>query len=347
MKNILLKYEDINSVNIGDYVQSLAAKQFFNNEETVLWNRDELKLYNLGTGKLVMNAWFTYKVENFIPSVDIEPLFVSFHLNSTCKKELLSDSEVVSYLRKYEPIGCRDVETARSLEKVNIKSYFSGCLTTTLGLSYKKELPKRDKIYIVDPLSYLPKGNGLGSIFSSLVRYFKNKGKIDLIISNYKKHNKFGIWSGKIGFGRVLLATETYYLLKQFIDEDVFLNECVYVTQYHKKSEYPSIKESFDRASELLQLYSDAKLVITSRIHCALPSTGFETPVLFINNISDKEESTCRLEGLSDLFNTIEVSNGKVVSKNIWVNNDYELEPKLDYKVYSEELIKKCKSFFK
>ena len=347
MKNVLLKYEDINSVNIGDYVQSLAAKQFFNNNEVVLWNRDELKLYNKGKAKAIMNAWFTYKVENFPPSEDIVPLFVSFHLNSTCKKQLLNNAQVIEYFKKYEPIGCRDVETARSLESFNVKSYFSGCLTTTLGLSYKKDIPKKDKVYIVDPLSYLPKGNGIFSVFSSLVKYLKNKSKIDRIISNYKQNNKFTTWFGKIGFGRVLLATEAFHLLKQFMDEDFLLNDCVFITQYHKKSEYSNVNDCFYRADELLNLYSDAKLVITSRIHCALPSTGFETPVLFINNITDKEESTCRLEGLSSLFNTLDVSDGKVLSNNVWVDTNYCLEPKLDYKKYKEGLINACNIFFK
>lgn len=44
------------------------------------------------------------------------------------------------------------------LKGKGVNAYFSGCLTTTLGKTYKYN-GKREGIYIVDPLSYMPNGN--------------------------------------------------------------------------------------------------------------------------------------------------------------------------------------------
>jgi hypothetical protein len=50
------------------------------------------------------------------------------------------------------------------------------------------------------------------------------------------------------------------------------------------------------RALELLEMYSRAKLVVTSRLHCALPALSFGTPVLFLYyNMED-----VRFKGLLD-----------------------------------------------
>ncbi|MHB9292886.1 hypothetical protein Holit_01999 [Hollandina sp. SP2] len=39
----------------------------------------------------------------------------------------------IKYLKKHEPIGCRDYGTVKLLGKYGINAYFSGCLTLTLG----------------------------------------------------------------------------------------------------------------------------------------------------------------------------------------------------------------------
>ena len=68
-----------------------------------------------------------------------------------------------------------------------------------------------------------------------------------------------------------------------------------------------SREERFADAEKLIEMYSKAKLVITSRIHAALPCLALGTPVYFINagyhsslfNLND------RFEGIMDLFNVI------------------------------------------
>ncbi|WP_062382972.1 glycosyltransferase [Demequina iriomotensis] len=59
---------------------------------------------------------------------NLVPVFVSFHCN---RRELLT-AEAVEYLRRAEPIGCRDWYTVDLLTQVGVRAFFSGCLTTTV-----------------------------------------------------------------------------------------------------------------------------------------------------------------------------------------------------------------------
>lgn len=184
-EKILLVYGDIRTVNIGDYIQSLAAKQYFDDEDYELVNRDELGLYSGVPAKVIMNAWLTYKPENWPPSNKITPLFVALHINSSVEKIMLSP-ENIGYFKKYEPIGCRDIYTMNLFKSRGVDAYFSSCLTTTLDLTYK--VPKhREGIYIVDPLAYMPNGKGVIEILKTLFQTILNVKSVLHIIRNYRK----------------------------------------------------------------------------------------------------------------------------------------------------------------
>ena len=64
------------------------------------------------------------------------------------------------------------------------------------------------------------------------------------------------------------------------------------------------------RAYHLLELYATAKLVITQRIHCALPSKAMGTPVVLINSPNmpggDKHHASSRVVALEHFFHTID-----------------------------------------
>ena len=65
-------------------------------------------------------------------------------------------------------------------------------------------------------------------------------------------------------------------------------------------------------AKNLLDRYAKAKLVVTSRLHVALPCLGLRTPVIFINKDYDHE----RFPGLYELLNTLgKNSEGKFESR--------------------------------
>jgi len=64
----------------------------------------------------------------------------------------------------------------------------------------------------------------------------------------------------------------------------------------------------FSRAEACLQRYAQARLVVTSRIHCALPCLAMGTPVIFLNAF-DNVVDTCRFDGLLDLFNRVDYTS--------------------------------------
>src|SRR5690606_10514170 len=107
--------------------------------------------------------------------------------------------------------------------------------------------------------------------------------------------------------------------------------------------------EKFLLAEELLNKYSTAKLVITSRIHCALPCLALGTPVIYLNGF-EKEFDACRMEGLSDLFYTININRKtKEISSNFkisgLIDEDTELVNKSDYLILADNLKNIVNSF--
>ena len=100
-----------------------------------------------------------------------------------------------------------------------------------------------------------------------------------------------------------------------------------------------------------MEKYAKARLVVTSRIHCALPCLGLETPVIFTELANQSEASLCRFGGLRDLFNVIVWKNGKLQSDFNIVNkitevSDVPLNKEL-WKPLAQALIVRCKDFFK
>ena len=69
-------------MNIGDYVQALAARQYFPNIDILLDRDNDLASYQGEEVRMIMNGWFMDHPENFPPSHQIKPLLISFHINS-------------------------------------------------------------------------------------------------------------------------------------------------------------------------------------------------------------------------------------------------------------------------
>ena len=152
----IMTYEDTyEGTNIGDYIQSLAARQYFP-EVNVYVNREKLDEYRNAPTLLIMNGWFTHHPEHWIPSEDIVPKFVAFHINESRQREILTP-EGIAYLKRYEPIGCRDKYTVGILKENGVSAYYSGCLTLTLDKKYKAADSERtNEIFIVDPIFNVP-----------------------------------------------------------------------------------------------------------------------------------------------------------------------------------------------
>ncbi|MCF6294471.1 MAG: polysaccharide pyruvyl transferase family protein [Flavobacteriaceae bacterium] len=320
MKYGLLKYdENKRFFNVGDNIQSLAAKQFLPKVDVFL-NRERLGKYKGEKTKLIANGWFTHNIHNWVPSDDIDPLFVSFHMNNTAAPFMLS-SQGISYLKKHEPIGCRDQFTVDILKAKGIDAYFTGCLTLTLDTYKVDDSERNETIYIVDPLYNYPRKEKVFYNFKAFIRSILN-GKI-LNLGKKDKH------------------------IKKFIDKEL-IKSAIFINQEPPSNTYTD-EEKFEMAESLLKKYARAKLVITSRIHCALPCLALGTPVIFVNGF-DSFVDSCRFDGILDLFNRIDVNaktgdykanfdlKGKI-DKNTMVKN-FEKHHKL-----ASPLKKRCRDF--
>ena len=293
MKYKLLSIRGRKELNIGDYVQALASSQFLPAQEGFV-NREELKSYNGEDCCLIMNGWFMHDPSQWPPSPHIHPIFVAFHLNSSVKDDMLSE-EGINYLKRYEPIGCRDYFTMNLLHEKNIKAYFSGCLTLTLGKTYKTSI-KEEKYYFVDP--YYSTEKTFSFLLKSTIRCLRYYKEINQIAQKYP-YRKMG-WLKK----RIKLSA-FYCEYSKFFSDEILLN-ADYIC--HQSSDYNRFQTDDDLLHEserLVRLYSKARLVVTSRIQCALPCFGLETPVVFTPNGNWSEVDSCRLDGLSELFNSL------------------------------------------
>lgn len=320
MKYGLLTYDENKKFfNVGDNIQSLAAKQFLPKVDALL-NREKLADYHGDPIKLIMNGWFTHNIHNWVPAGAIEPLFVSFHMNNTAAPYMLSEKGI-AYFKKHEPIGCRDQFSADTLKAKGIDAYFTGCLTLTLD-SYKVADSERgDDIYIVDPLYSYPTLEKVTYHTKRFLRSIQNGSVFEL--GKRKKH------------------------LKNFIDADL-LQSAIHINQEPPAGKYTD-QQKFAMAEDLLQKYARAKLVITSRIHCALPCLAMGTPVIFVNGF-DSFVDSCRFDGILELFNRIDIDS----KTGNWSSN-FGLEGKINsnttvknlekHHALAEPLKAKCKAF--
>lgn len=85
-----------------------------------------------------------------------------------------------------------------------------------------------------------------------------------------------------------------------------YIRHEVLQSQFHYDND-----EKMEYAKYLIRKYAKAKLVVTSRIHCALPCLGIETPVIFVtsDNLEQgvgRSGSNGRFGGLIELLNLME-----------------------------------------
>lgn len=153
-KFFLMSYNATN--NVGDEIQSLAARQFLPQVDYYV-ERERTNSFVTPDRKPawgIMNGWFCHHPQNWPPSDCISPLFLSMHIVpypipplNLVPAEAMLTGPAREYLKAYGPIGARDTATLRMLEKAGVESYFSGCLTLTLE---RPDVPRGDLVVLCD-----------------------------------------------------------------------------------------------------------------------------------------------------------------------------------------------------
>lgn len=141
-------------LTIGDDMQLLAIENLYNNmgikyDEVIRIPFHDLGNYDGEYAVLPISfPLFGYNhdlaVTQFSPK--IIPVFLAL---STLSQNY--SKEDLDYLRRFEPIGCRDLHTMEGLRKNNILAYLNGCMTATFPNKRIDECKKdREKIFCID-----------------------------------------------------------------------------------------------------------------------------------------------------------------------------------------------------
>jgi hypothetical protein len=322
MKEGLLTYEFADAhLNIGDYVQSIAAKQFLNEQSKPVYiDREHLNSFAASEDTLlIMNGWFLMTPENFPPSKQIKPIVVSHHINVSVQEHFSKNEDIVKFYKDNEPIGCRDYFTLNFLRELGVEAFYTGCLTLTLGDTYSSG-EKSDKVYFVDP------------------RYKKHRGKLNtlknsgILISKFFVINSIRKKFKKKGDTESWYKTiEFYKSYSQIFDDKVLVN-AEYVKHFIPAEQFKDQDEIIAFGESLLRKYAQANFVVTSRIHCALPSLSMGTPTLYVDIPDDHDVSDCRLNGIKEFFHVIQNHKGKLTSELLQKGDKFKWNSKFENK---------------
>lgn len=350
--------------NIGDYVQTIAIKQYYTNA-TEFIDREKLHSYKSADNSktnVIVNGCYVWNTGNWPPSEDLNPLFISMHIFPMAEKALFSEANV-AYWKKHEPIECRDLSTLKMFQRHHIDSYYSSCVTLTLGEKYKF-YGKREGVYFVDPYIPLPLFKDGASfrklVWSELLQTLLFYRKHRSIINKLSKHEFFGLYgpnwghSHYKGIKQYLMkhyhALQFYRIYSQTFTDELMLS-AEYVTHMYrlKKDKQETDDDLCNIADNLIKKYAHAEFVITSRIHSALPCLGLETPVIFCLN-NDMESSKIkfntpgRFDGIIDFFRILRISKDGVQTEDqellklAKISSMSKFHNKDNYKKYAEKL---------
>lgn len=232
--NLLMQRDSMN--NLGDNMQILALQNLYHTmgiseEEIIRIEYNDLSTYDGDYVVLPINYPF-YGYRNDLDVTMFSDKIIPVFLGLSIIGAEISDEERI-YLRRFEPIGCRDQYTCELLRESGIQAFVNGCMTLTFPKK-RNGYDGKKKIYCVD------------------------------------------------------IDEE----LKEKIPSEL-LNDCVFTTQI-----VVGQIDAEDTTKQYLNTYiSDAKMVITSRLHCAVPCIASGIPVVLY-----KENYSFRFPWLNKLL---------------------------------------------
>lgn len=146
-----LKDKQCAYMNIGESIQYLAMDYIYKHIKIAEDKLIDISVLDFGKqsddqivlpGKFILND---IPINNLLPFPDnINPIFIS----SVVLKNIEFRSDILEYLKKHEPIGCRDEQARTILRGLGIEAYLMGCFT--LCLPKRSKAPQNGKVFLVD-----------------------------------------------------------------------------------------------------------------------------------------------------------------------------------------------------
>ncbi|SDW73231.1 Polysaccharide pyruvyl transferase [Pseudomonas kuykendallii] len=231
-------------VNLGDDIQTLAVSRLVPRVDGYVSREALNQIAEPCT--VPMNGFFM-NTGNWPPSAQVSPVFFAFHISPPAQAVICSP-EGIDYLRRWQPIGCRDRGTQALLERHGVQAYYSRCVTLTL--------PRREQS---------PEGEG--EVFL-------------------------------VGLSPAARRTVPASIRKR----------AVVVDQAKLRLPIGNTRLRLELAGELLDQYRRrARLVITSKIHCAMPCIAMGIPVVFLYDAARRDDY--RVKIIEDLVGIHYVHN--------------------------------------
>jgi len=137
--------------NLGDAIQTLAARFYTPGPITCILERDKFNQVSRPITS-IYNGWWAHTGGDlkFPIGLNITPVFAGIHLGGDFRDNVTV--QALDYLKKYEPIECRDHNTACWLRSKGITANFSGCLAITLSDFIRIPARGRDCLIVDAPL---------------------------------------------------------------------------------------------------------------------------------------------------------------------------------------------------
>lgn len=153
MKFANFRYVNERRASLGDQIQLLAVDYIYRQmgiagEDIIYIDKNETADYDGEPVILPVNMPLADYCEHGLAgrfSPKITPVF----LGLTLLKEGLSQAEA-DYLRRFEPIGCRDERTFCTMRDCGIQAYLGGCVTALLPRRPQRETGGNGKVFIID-----------------------------------------------------------------------------------------------------------------------------------------------------------------------------------------------------
>ena len=157
-----------------------------------------------------------------------------------------------------------------------INAYFSSCVT--LGIERKNYLMKQ------------PDGIIVIGAFDRLKPFLDYKSSLKFLLSFFKYPLRFFNYKIKV-----------YRFNKHLKKQKFKIKKFDQIT----KKPIDSHAKGIQLAENMLQKIAESKIIITSRIHSALPALAMGLKVIFINEGLEHNNHKMRLSGLENYFNTV------------------------------------------
>jgi len=278
------------ALNLGDEIQSVVIKPLLPRVDVLLDGRYLHGVTSAHRIKLIIHGCFNSERDNWPPSSVIDPLIISIHIGEYARKEFTSDASI-RYFKQHEPIGCRDLVTRDLLRQCDVEAYFSGCVTLMLR---NEEVERANEILLVD-------------LDAEAMQHIPAHMRTQVTVVHHGEGIPFEsvaskLWRYSPKIYRAVKATKVHLAL------DTLQRRVVAFRETPARS-----AQRFHKAESLIRRYAQAKLVITSRLHGALPCLALDTPVILVR----RDLETPRLSGLINYMRAYSVEEFKYRIKEV------------------------------